>query len=267
MAKGENWQEEYRKKFTTAEKVSRLVKSGDTVAFTAGREAHSLGLAIAARKDELKGVKIYTRVPGYDFGWYDRGWEDSFALTLGFPTEVCQKMLDERRADFNIASFIPFERDSWAEEVDLLLTEVSPPDDKGFCSFGSSVWNKKAQIHRAKVVAAEVNRNLIRTYGDNFIHISEIDYFAEHEGAGGKVGQGTLAGRHRKAPEPFLKDIVQHVSSLIKDGDVLQIGVGMATEPLIRQGLLEGKQDIGWLSEATPPGPRRLVREGVVTGR
>jgi len=267
MATGTDWQEEYKRKFTTAEEVSRLVKSGDTVAFTAGREAHSIGLAIAARKNELKGVKIYTRVPGYDFGWYDRGWEDSFELTLGFPTEVCQQMLDEKRADFNVASFIPYERDTWADEVDLLLTEISPPDDKGFCSFGNSVWNKKEQIRKANKVAAEVNNNLIRTHGDNFIHISELDHFVEHEGTGGTLGQGTLAGRYHKEPEPFLSDIARYVSSLIRDGDALQIGVGRTTEPLIRLGLLDGKQDIGWHSEATPPGLIKLVGEGVVTGK
>ncbi len=68
MSKGKDWKEQYQKKFTTAENVSLMVKSGDTIAFTAGREAHSPGLAIAARKSKLKGVKVYTRVPGYDFG-------------------------------------------------------------------------------------------------------------------------------------------------------------------------------------------------------
>lgn len=116
-----DWQEEYQRKTTTPDEVALLVKSGDTVAFTAGREAHALGLAIAAWKDELKGVRIYSRVPGYDFGWYDPGWEDSFEITLGFPTEICQEILDERRADFNVSSFVPYGRDLWAEGVDLLL--------------------------------------------------------------------------------------------------------------------------------------------------
>jgi len=267
MVKKMDWREDYERKFTTPDTVAQLVKSGDTIAFTAGREAHALGLTIAARKEELTGVKVYARVPGYDFGWYDKGWEDSFEMTLGFPTEVCQEMLDEKRADFNVASFIPYERDLWAEGVDLLLTEVSPPDDKGFCSFGSSLWNKKEQIRKAKIVAAEVNKNLIRTFGDNFIHVSEMDYFVEHLGTGGTAGQGTLAGRYPKEPEPYMKDIVGYVSSLIRNGDVLQIGVGRTTEPLVNLGLLDGKEDIGWHSEATPPGLIRLVREGVVNGK
>ena len=86
MATKGDWKQEYEKKFTTPDKVAALVQSGDTVAFTAGREAHSLGLAIAARKEELKEVKVYSRVPGYDFGWYDPGCEDSFEITIGFPT-------------------------------------------------------------------------------------------------------------------------------------------------------------------------------------
>ena len=176
-------------------------------------------------------------------------------------------MLDERRADFNVASFIPYERDLWAEGVDLLLTEVSTPDDKGFCGFGSSLWNKKEQIQKAKIVAAEVNTKLIRTYGDNFIHVSEIDYFVEHQGTGGTTGQGTLAGRYMKEPEPYLKDIAGYVGSLIKDRDVLQIGVGRSTEPLLNLGLIHGKQDIGFHSEATPPGLIRLVKENIVTGK
>ena len=228
-----DWREEYQRKMTTPEKVASLVKSGNTVAFTPGREAHALGLALAARKDELKGVKVYVRTPGYDFGWYDHGWEDSFEITLGFPTETCQEMIDERRADFNVTSLIPYEHDCWSEGVDLLLTELSPPDDQGFCSFGASLWNKKEQISKAKIVAAEVNENLIRTFGDNFIHVSEIDYFVEHLTTGGTIGQGTLAGRYPRESEPYLKHIVGYVSSLIKDGDVLQIGVGRTTEPLL----------------------------------
>jgi len=43
--------------------------------------------------------------------------------------------------------------------------------------------------------------------------------------------------------------------------------VGRTTEPLVRLGLLDGKQDIGYHSEATPPGVITLVREGVINGR
>lgn len=106
-----------------------------------------------------------------------------------------------------------------------------------------------------------LNKNLIRTHGDNYVHVSEIDYFVEHTPSGGTPGLGSLAGRALKEPEPYLKDICGYVSELIKDGDTVQIGVGRTTEPLVRLGLFDGKHDLGFHSEATPPGVITLVKE------
>ena len=265
----QNWQEEYRGKLISAEQAAQKVKSGDRVAFTAGREAHAIGLAIAARLGELKGVKVLVPSPGYDFGWYDQGWEQSFEITISWPTATAQQMLDERRCDVNLPLIIPFGSENIPPNV--LLTEVSPPDERGFCSFGASLWTKRQEIEQVRqrggTVIAEVNDRLIRTYGDNYVHVSEIDYFVEHLSRQGQPGTGSLGGRVIKETEPYLKDICNNVASLIKDGDCLQIGVGRTTEPLIRLGLLDGKKDIGFHSEATPPGIISLVRDGVVNGK
>lgn len=262
----QDWREEYKRKLISAEQAAKLVKSGDSIAFTVGREARSVALAIAARKDELRNVKVSVPSPGYDFGWYDPGWEESFLVTIFMPTAVCQEMVDERRCDLNFGTVIPFVKDS-EEPPDILLTEVSPPDEHGFCSFGASVWNKRREIKEAKLTIAEVNKNLIRTYGDNYVHVSEIDYFVEHVPSGGAPGMGTLAGRMPKEPEPYVKRIAENVSQLIKDRDTIQIGVGRTTEPLVRLGLFNGKHDLGFHSEATPPGVISLVKEGVITGK
>jgi len=89
----------------------------------------------------------------------------------------------------------------------------------------------------------------------------------EHISAKGAPGTGSLGGRAIKEPEPYLKQITENVASLIKDGDTLQIGVGRTTEPMVRLGLLNGKHDLGFHSEATPPGVISLVREGVINGK
>jgi len=154
------------------------------------------------------------------------------------------------------------------EGMDVLLTEVSSPDERGFCSFGASLWNKKRQVNQAKLVIAEVNDRLIRTYGENYIHVSEIDYLVEHVSTGSSMGGGSLLGKKaKKEPDKAQRDIAKHVGSIIRDGDCLQIGVGRSTEPLVQLGILDGKSDIGYQSEATVPGVIRLVREGVITGR
>ena len=123
---------------------------------------------------------------------------------------------------------------------------------------------KKRQVEPPKrkggIIIAEVNKNLIRTYGDNFIHFSQIDYFVNHTHSGVAPGSGSLAGRKLREPEPYLKDIAGHISSLINDGDTLQIGVRRTTESLVKLGAFEGKQDLGWHSVATPPGIITLVK-------
>jgi len=128
-----SWQEEYQRKLTSAEEAAGLVKSGDLVAFTAGREAHAVGLAIAARLGDLTGVKVLAPSPGYDFGWYDPGWDAAFEITISWPTATAQDMLDERRCDINLPLIIPFGADNVSPNV--LLTEVSMPDERGFLQF------------------------------------------------------------------------------------------------------------------------------------
>lgn len=262
-----NWQEEYQKKFISAAEAAELVKSGDRIAFSAGREAHAVGLAIAARKDELKGVKVFVPSPGYDFGWYDDGWQDSFEIAILMPTATCQEAIDARRVDISCYTMIPHVGIELMDNPDILLIEISPPDDKGFCSFGQSLWNKKEHIRQAKLVIAEVNNRLIRTYGDNFVHVSEMDYFVEHVFSGGTLATGSLAGRKIKELEPYIKDIAGYVSGLIRDGDTVQIGVGRTTEPLVSLGLFNNKHDLGYHSEATPRGIITLVKEGVINGK
>jgi 4-hydroxybutyrate CoA-transferase len=261
-----DWEQEYRRKQISAEEAAKFVKSGDYVSFTLGREAYAIGLAIASRMGELHDVKVFQPFPGYDFGWYEPGWEDTFKLTIYMPTSISQQMMDDRRCDLEIPDILN-KSESTIRETDIVITEVSPPDDKGFCSFGASLWNKREHIKRGKLVLAEVNENLIRTFGDNFIHVSEIDYFVPHQATGGIVADGSLAGRELKKPEPYLHNIAEHVSSLIRDGDTLQIGVGRTTEPLVKLGIFNNKCDLGWHSEATPPGVIALVREGIINGR
>ncbi len=258
--------EDYQKKFISAEDAAALVKPGDTVVFTMGREAFAVGLALAARKGDFQhqGLKIYVPFPGYDFGWYDAGWEDSFDIRIIMPMPVCQDAVAARRLDTLVIGMVP--------GVDLvpaevLITEVSPPDAEGYCSFGQSLWNKRQQIRAAKLVIAEVNENLIRTGGDNFIHVSELDYLVAHVALGSQPGSGTLAGRVPVADPPYLKQIAAHVAGLIRDGDTIQIGIGRTTEPLVRLGLLDGKKDIGYHSEATPPGIISLVKSGLINGK
>jgi len=260
-----DWREEYQRKLVSPEEAVKTIKSGDRVFFTLGRQAEAIGLALAARKEDLRRVKIQVFTPDRDFGWYDRGWEESFEITVGFGMPIVWEMMAERRCDMLVSGLT--RPDAAEEVVGVVIVEVSPPDEHGFCSFGQSLWNKKEMVQAAKLVLAEVNSRLIRTYGTNYVHVSEIDYFVEHTPSERLPGRADLRGKAVSGPRKELKRIAEHLATLIKDGDTLEIGVGTTTEPLPQLGIFDNRQDLGWHSEHTPGRVIGLVREGVFTAK
>jgi len=263
-----NWKEDYKKKTVSAEQSVKVIKSGDRVSFTHGREPPTISLAMIARKDELKGVKIFMRTPSLDFGWYHQDWDENFHIEISYVRAIARKMMAERRCDFVPGSLIGITpQNPQVGSADVLMIELSPPDEQGFCSFGASVWGKKKAVQSAKTVIAEVNKSFIRTYGDNSIHVSEIDYFVEQTVSEKQTTDTDQLGRKTRESGKEDKNIAEYVGSLIQDGDTLQIGVGSASECVVENRGLDNKIDLGWHSETTPRGIIKLVRNGVITGK
>ncbi|MAG14694.1 MAG: hypothetical protein CL874_02260 [Dehalococcoidales bacterium] len=264
----ENWQKAYRRKLVSAEAAIKVVRSGDKVVFTHGREPLALGLALAARRSELQNVKLYLANPHTDFDWYSPDWRESFSIEMSYILPDFRERFKKRYYDLVVGGLTGFTSQYQAlNQIDVLLTEVSPPDESGLCSFGASVWGKKKVIKSARTVIAEVNKELIRTYGDNSIHVSEIDYFVEHLYAEEFKGGSDLLGRAIRMPGKVEEKIARYVGTLTNDGDTLQIGVGSTSEWLVPLGILDNRVDLGWHSEVTPRGVIKKVRDGTINGR
>lgn len=263
-----DWKEEYQRKTVSAEEAVKVIKSGDRVSFSYGKEPLAIGLALAARKEELKNVTLFIPTPSIDFGWYDKGWYDSFRIEISSVLPVVKEIMAEHYCDFVLGGITGITtQNPQISAADVLLIELSPPDEHGFCSFGSSVWGKKKAVQNAKIVIAEVNKNLIRTYGDNYIHVTEIDYFVDHISGGRQTAGVDSVGRKTTEPSKAERYIAEYVGSLVGDGDTLRMGVGSISECISSLGILDNRIDLGWHSDTTPPGIIKLVREGVITGK
>jgi 4-hydroxybutyrate CoA-transferase len=185
---GNNWQEEYQRKLVTAEEAVKVVKSGDRVVISF-LGVPLLGEALAARKNELKNITIHSFTPAEQRAgmFFQEGMDDVFYNTVeiysGDWVRTAPVGLDSKRTQFWPGTFSsmmkPFDErpDECPYTIDVAMTTVSLPDKDGFCSFGSTLWNKRSYCKRAKKVIVETNEKLIRTGGTNFIHVSEIDYF------------------------------------------------------------------------------------------
>ena len=181
-----DWRKTYRDKIVSAEEAVKAVKSGDVVVVTRHPPPRIVMDALAARRDELRNVRVRAVAPAYDPGWFQEGWEESFDVVPEvFLGPVARPALDERRIDYSPALFSLQvksldERSDDHRSVDVLLVAVSPPDRNGLCSFGANVWAKRDMAKRARTVIAQVDETFIRTYGTNYIHVSEIDRFVEY---------------------------------------------------------------------------------------
>jgi 4-hydroxybutyrate CoA-transferase len=262
-----NWREHYDSRRVGPEEAIAHVKSGDRVAFSYGREPLELGTALVARAHELENVTIFNPVPGRDFGWYE-DWGHPFSIEYEMCVPVIRAGVQEHRFDQAVSSiFGASERPYGAGEADVMLVEVSAPDAHGFCSLGASVWDKRERIEGAGLVIASVNPKLIRTFGENYVHVSAIDLFVDHVPSGREPASADLLGRKPQDTPEWVRTIGELVATeVLRDGDTLEIGVGLTSESVARSDAIRELHDLGWHSEATPRGVIRLVMDGVITG-
>jgi len=262
-----DWQEEYRSKLVTAEEAVSIIESGDLVAFPLDNCGGPVVIseALVARLGELKNVEINMCTPTIDFGWFQPGWEESFRITVeGYGSPVVRPLMDSKAADYSPRLYSLWgkaqeERRPGIRETDVVMTVVSPPDEHGYCSFGGDIWSKKWYIKNSKKVIVEVDENHIRTYGDNRVHVSEIDYFVKY----------TREPREFVPPNPeeYMKAIGHYVGTLVNDGDTFGIGAGRIGRTLCGMGIFDNRHDLGYYAENIVQGVVELVRKGVVTGK
>jgi 4-hydroxybutyrate CoA-transferase len=141
-------------------------------------------------------------------------------------------------------------------EIDTALVHVSPPDRHGFCSLGTSVEATPAAIKTARVVVAQVNKHMPRTFGDATLHVSNIDYM---------VDAHAPLGEHK--PEevtPAMEVIGKLIAdNLVEDESILQMGIGGIPDATLRY--LTGHKRLGIHTEMFSDGLLPLIESGVVT--
>jgi len=127
---------------------------------------------------------------------------------------------------------------------DVAIVQVTPPDDRGLCSLGPSVLYHRAAIASARVVIAQVNPSLPRTFGDSTVHESDIDVWVDLD--------GDIPTQSRT---PATKDeiaVAANLIDLVPDDAVVQVGMGKLGDAIF--GSLTGRSGLrvhaGLISES-----------------
>ncbi len=262
----EPWQTRYKDKLISAAAAAKLVKSGDLVRLHIGKPPIPILDALAKRKGEVENVTVIQCYPLNNHPiWNEPGYDQSFNLIVDYVGAGCRQGMQKHYVDFMPVDYPQYAKqmedgrtNTW--EPDVFFGVVSPPDEKGYCSFGNALWYNKDVARNAKLFVAEVDPTFIRTHGDNWIHVSEIDCLVEETQA---FGLGT-------PPPPedehgTLEVIGEFAASLIRDGDTVQMGIGGISESI--GYFLMDKNDLGIHSELMTVTHVELVKRGVANGK
>lgn len=263
-----DWRERYRDKLRTAREAVARVESGQRVLTSvATTEPRYLIAALCERWRELRDVDVFCSNTMQPYPWFDAERGDAFRLHANYLSGHLRPLYKERRLDYDITTvYSPAKwrepgRESGLLEADVLLLMVSPPDADGYCSFGEQLWYSPTWVERAKCVIAEVNPLLIRTGGDNRVHVSKLDYLVEEPEPIPPFGLTLAVTPDEQAAAETIGALA---ASLVRDGDTIQIGVGSVS---MAAGLyLRDKNDLGVHSEILTSSMIDLFKRGVITG-
>jgi 4-hydroxybutyrate CoA-transferase len=253
-----NWESIFRRKVTDVDAALMAIQSGNRVYLAGGAGVpKELIQGLTRRAKEIRGVEITHILTFADAPYVETQYQDALRVNALFIGSNVRSAVQEGRADFTpvFLSEIPGLFRNGALPIDVVLMSVSPPDEHGFCSFGVEVGTTKPAAESAKIIIAELNRQMPRTLGDSFIHVSRIHHIVEVDYPLPEAPQGGSSEQHLL--------VGQHIAEMIPDGATLQMGIGSIPDAVLKN--LSGHKDLGVHTELFSDGVIEMVEAGVIT--
>lgn len=246
--------------FVSAQEALKFVNSGSHVFIqTAAATPQQLVKALTARAGDLRHVKIHSIHTEGDVSYAHPDLSESFEIHSYFNGANLRKVRGNVNPSYVpcFLSEIPALFYSGAVPLDVALIQVSEPDSHGMCSLGPSVDVSLSAVRTAKMVIAQVNPQMPRTFGDAQIEFSRINYAV-------KVDEPLYIKAPAKLGETELK-IGKNIASLIEDGSTLQMGIGAIPDAALRA--LGDHKDLGIHTEMFSDCLVDLYETGAITNK
>jgi 4-hydroxybutyrate CoA-transferase len=254
-----SWETEYTRKIKTADEAVGVIESGMRVYIQPGcAEPETLVEAMTRRAPELRNVEVvHMRTMGAA-PYTAPEMAPHFRHKAFFIGPNVREAINAGRADYIPIHLSEVEAlfESGAMPLDVALIQVSPPDSHGFCSFGVGVDTTLTAAKCARHVIAQVNNYMPRTYGDSYIHVSDIDAVVEWSQPLCEFQPPVITDMHIA--------VARNVAGLIEDGAVLQTGIGGLPDAVLP--FLMDRKDLGVQSELITDAVIPLIEAGVITG-
>lgn len=241
----------------TAEEAVNIIKSNSRVYVQAAAATPSqLTKALSDRFSSLTNVEICHLHTEGDAPYANPNLANSFHVNSFFIGKNVRHTISAGNGSYTpvFLSELPNLFRKKTIILDYTLIHVSPPDSHGYCSLGVSVEATLAAIQNSKVVIAQVNPQMPRTFGDGIIHISEIDYLVNVD--------VPIFESQMETPTAVENKIGQYIASLIDDKSTLQMGIGSIPNAALAN--LTNHKDLGLHTEMFSDGVIDLIESGVI---
>ncbi|UPK72605.1 acetyl-CoA hydrolase/transferase family protein [Chitinophaga filiformis] len=244
--------------YITAAEAVKCVQSGNRVFIhgSAATPVHVLR-ALQNRHSELRNVELVSITTLGDVDFDNPLYRESFYINSLFVSAANRSVVNSDDGDYVpvFLSQIPQLFKKNILPLDVAIVQVSPPDDHGYCSLGTSVDIARAAVDTAKYVIAQVNPLMPRTHGQGFVHMSkfhaavwqkahlpELDYSAQSNAITEKIGR--------------------NIAQLVEDGATLQLGIGGIPDQVLKN--LSNHKNLGLHTEMLSDGVIPLIESGVI---
>jgi 4-hydroxybutyrate CoA-transferase len=239
--------------------VSHL-QSGQTV-FLHGACATPTPLVKAmAAETRLEGVDLYHLHLAGELGFETADQRDRFFSRSLFTGPALRKPIAEARADFIpvFLSDIPGLFTQGIIPLDVAIVQLSPPNQHGHCTLGTSVDSAQAAVDSAKIVLAEINERMPRTMGPSVVPLDRITAFTHTD----RPLVVHPANQEEGAVEARIGELI---ANLVEDGSTLQMGIGAIPDAALAR--LKDKHQLGVHTEMFSDRLIDLIESGAVTNR
>lgn len=247
--------------YITAEEAALFVQSGQRV-FIHGSAATPLHIVnvLFDRAASLEQVELVSISTFGDLQWHKPGVKDAFFMNSLFVSANVREWVNSGRGDYVpvFLSEIPRLFSSGAMPLDVAILQVSPPDEHGYCSLGTSIDAAWAAARYAKVLLAQVNPKMPRTFGDANIHCTRFAAMVWHESELPSLDYSAKSN-------DVIRKIGANVASLIEDGSTLQAGIGAIPDAVL--SCLGDHRDLGLHTEMFSDGVITLMEQGVINNK
>lgn len=252
----------YESKFISLEQALGMIKSGDTIAQAAyGCEPLAMLRSLHTIKDRgVEDVCVWMGSPQEEYPFIGNPNNDLDGVISVNSIFFGAPLRNRVAAGDTRINFCPCNLHSMSQVMketrkpNIFWAAVTPMDRYGYVAVSCTQQAELEMLDSCDLVIFEVNKRLPYTSGTVRVPVEKVDYFIEVD--------YPITEAPIQPASPAQLSIAHYASSLIKDGDCIQLGIGGLPDAVAHD--LEDRHDLGIYTEMLSTSMGKLMWCGAV---